>query len=109
MVYSIDYYSSGLVSEIDGWPPGIQADYARTLELLMESGPAVPMPHSRAMGGGLFELRARGREGIGRALYCFRSGQRIVILCAFIKTTRTTPRRLLDLARRRMAMLDERR
>jgi len=49
------------------WPDGILADYARLVELLMESGPNLRMPHSRAMGGGLFELRPRGREGIGRA------------------------------------------
>jgi phage-related protein len=34
-------------------------------------------PHSRSMGGGLFELRAKGKEGIGRAFYCFQIGQRM--------------------------------
>jgi hypothetical protein len=75
---------------------------ARLAELLMEFGPNLRMPHSRAMGDGLFELRPRGREGIGRALYCFVVGQRIVVLHAFIKKTQDTPEKELRLARKRM-------
>jgi phage-related protein len=60
------------------------------------------MPHSRAIGGGLFELRARGRGGIGRAFYCFVVGQRVVILHAFVKKTQETPKHELRIARRRM-------
>lgn len=68
----------------------------------MEFGPQLRMPHSRTMGDGLFELRPRGREGIGRALYCFMSHRRIVILHAFIKKSQETPARELRIARKRM-------
>ena len=78
------------------------ADFARIVELLMEFGPNLRMPHSRAMGGGLFELRPRGREGIGRVFYCFVVGKRVVILHAFIKKTEETPKQDLRIARRRM-------
>jgi len=54
------------------------------------------------MGDGLFELRPRSSEGVGRVLYCFMINQRIVILHAFIKKTRETPKRELKLARKRM-------
>lgn len=54
------------------------------------------------MGGGLFELRPRGREGIGPTLYCFAVGQRVVILNAFVKKTQETPKRDLIIARKRM-------
>ena len=60
------------------------------------------MPHSRALGGGLFELRPRAREGIGRALYCYLVGERVTVLHAFVKKTQATPERDLKLARRRM-------
>jgi phage-related protein len=43
------------------------------------------MPHTKAMGAGLFEVRAKVREGIGRAFYCTLVGERIVILHAIIK------------------------
>jgi len=64
--------------------------------------PDLRMPHSRTMGGGLLELRPCGREGIGRALYCFAVGKRIVVLHAFIKKSQATPQRDIDIARRRM-------
>ncbi len=85
MNYAIEYFHSRVKAEIENWPDDLLADYARLVELLMEFGPNLRMPHSRAMGGGLFELRPRGREGIGRAFYCFVVGQRIVILHAFVK------------------------
>jgi phage-related protein len=78
------------------------ADYARIVELLMEFGPNLRMPHSKAMGDALFELRPRGREGIGRVFYCFIIRQRIVILHAFIKKTPETPECELKISRKRM-------
>ena len=78
------------------------ADYARIVELLMEFGPQLRMPHSRAMGDGLFELRPRATEGVGRVFYCFMVQKRIVVLHTFMKKTQETPERELKLARKRM-------
>lgn len=100
--YTIEYFHSRVKAEIETWPDGILADFARIVELLMEFGPNLRMPHSRAMGSGLFELRPRGREGIGRVFYCFVIGQRVVILHAVIKKTEETPKQDLRIARRRM-------
>ena len=102
MPYTIEYFHPRVRTEIEGWPVGILADYARIVELLMEFGPNLRIPHSRALGGGLFELRPRGREGIGRSLYCYISSQRVIILHAFLKKTRATPRRDLRIAYQRM-------
>jgi len=100
--YRIEYFHPGVKEEIENWPVGILAEFARMVELLMEFGPNLRMPHSRAMGGGLFELRPRAREGIGRVFYCFIAGQRVVILHAFRKKTEETPKKELRIARRRM-------
>ncbi len=100
--YRIEYFHSRVKAEIEGWPISILADYARLVELLMEFGPNLRMPHSRAMGGGLFELRPHGCEGIGRAFYCFAVGQRVIILHAFVKKTQDIPEHELRIARRRM-------
>ena len=102
MPYRVQYFHPRVRIEIESWPVGILADYARMVELLIEFGPNLRMPHSRAMSGGLFELRPRGREGIGRALYCFATGERVVILHAFVKKTQETPERDLRIARERM-------
>jgi len=105
MSYTVEYFNPRVKAEIESWPDGILADYARLVELLMEFGPGLHMPHSRALGGGLFELRPRGREGIGRTFYCFAVGQRVVILHAFVKKTRDTPKQDLKIARKRMKEL----
>jgi phage-related protein len=102
MSYTIEYFNDYVLAEIEGWPIGVLADYARIVELLTEFGPDLRMPHSRTLGGGLVELRPRGREGIGRALYCYLVGERVVVLHAFVKKTHVTPERELKMARQRM-------
>jgi len=102
MPYSVEYFNERVLTEIERWPAGVLANCARLVELLMEFGPDLRMPHSRALGGGLFELRPRGREGIGRALYCYLVGERVVVLHAFVKRTEATPEKDLRLARRRV-------
>ena len=57
------------------------------------------------IGDGLFELRPRGRAGIGRAFYCFMLGKRVTVLHAFIKKTQQTPDHELKLARKRLKEL----
>lgn len=105
MPYVVEYFNQRVMDEIESWPVGILADYARLVELLLEFGPALRMPHSRALGSGLFELRPRGPEGMGRVLYCYASGRRIVMLHAFVKKTRATPVHGLETARRRMKLV----
>jgi phage-related protein len=100
-VFEIEYFHERVLAEIESWPVDVLADYARLVELLAVHGPNLRLPHSRAFGGGLFELRPRGRSGIGRAFYCFLTGKRIVVLHAFIKKTQQTPDRELKLARKR--------
>ena len=63
-----------------------------------EYGPNLGMPHTRALGNGLFEIRAKAVEGIGRAFFCIMVGRKIVILHSFIKKTDKTPKRELDIA-----------
>ncbi len=102
MAFEITYFHARVLADIESWPVEVLADYARLAELLMEHGPSLRLPHSRAFGDGLFELRPRGREGIGRAFYCFPVGKRVVVLHAFIKKTQQTPDSELKLARKRL-------
>jgi len=53
---------------------------------------------SECMGDGLYELRVHAY----RIFFCFRPGNRIVLLHVFRKKSQATPRRNLDLARKRM-------
>ena len=101
MAYLVEYFHARVLAEIESWPADVVADYARIVELLMENGPQIGLPHSRAFGDGLFELRPRGRSVIGRAFYCFLIGRRVMVLHAFVKKTPETPDRELKLARKR--------
>jgi phage-related protein len=60
------------------------------------------MPHIKALGQGLFEIRVKAAEGIGRALFCMIKGKIIIILNGFIKKTEKTPSNEMDLALKRM-------
>ena len=102
MRYAIEYFDPRVLAEIESWPADILADYARIVELLMEHGPNLRLPHSRAFGEGLFELRPKGKAGIGRAFYCFLSGRGALVLHAFVKKSQQSPDRELKLARKRM-------
>ena len=105
MAFQIDYFHQRVLAEIESWPVDVVADYARLVELLAQHGPSLRLPHSKAFGDGLFELRPRGRSGIGRAFYCFLLGKRIVVVHAFIKKTQETPDKELKLARKRVKEL----
>lgn len=87
---------------VDAWPIGIRAFYARTTDRMKLHGPSLGMPLIRSLGSGLFEIRAIGKEEIGRVLFCTIKDRRIIILHAFIKKTDRTPLTALETARRRM-------
>ena len=106
MVFEIEYFHPRVLAEIESWPVDILADYARLVELLMEHGPSLRLPHSRAMGNGLFELRPSGRSGIGRVFYCFLATQRIMVVHAFVKKSQQTPDKELKIARQRVKELE---
>lgn len=82
------------------------ADYAHLVELLAEYGTNLRLPHSREMGDGLFELRPRGRTGIGRAFYCFLIGKLVMVVHAFVQKTPQALDRELKLARKHMKELN---
>lgn len=74
---------------------------------MLEFGSNLGMPHSRALSGGLFELRVKGREGIARVFYCTLAGRRIVMLHGFVKKSQKTSVKELKIARRRMSEVNE--
>ncbi len=102
MSWRIIYFSERVRSDVLALPSGIRADYLRLSELMEEHGADLRMPHSKAMGSGLFELRPKGPEGIGRVFYCTQVGQVIVVLHSFIKKTQKTPNNELEIAVRRL-------
>jgi phage-related protein len=106
MSWKVTFFSEKVERDTLRFPPGILAHLLHILELVEEFGPNLGKPHTAPMGNGLFEIRARGKEGIGRSLFCTTKGQEIIILHSFVKKTQRTPKKELDVARKRMKELE---
>jgi phage-related protein len=69
---------------------------------MIEYGPNLGLPHTDAMGGGLFELRLKGAEGIARVFFCTLVEKEIAMLHSYIKKSQKTPDKELKIAKLRM-------
>ena len=103
MVWAIETLNESVDQELQALPADMRARLVRICELIAAVGlERVGAPHVRHLTGPLWEMRMSGRAGISRALYVAnRDDERIVIVRAFVKKTRKTPRREIDLALRR--------
>lgn len=102
MTWTISFYSDKVKDETLALPAGILANFLRIAELIEEFGPDIGRPHTAPLGQGLFEIRAKGTEGIARSLFCTVQGQEVIILLSAVKKSDQLPKRLMDLARKRM-------
>jgi len=102
MKWKITFYSERIEKETLSFPAGVLANLLHILDMIEELGPNLGKPYTAPMGKGLFEIRAKGKEGIGRSLFCAVKGKEVIILHSFMKKTQKTPQKELKLARRRM-------
>ncbi|MBK7332316.1 MAG: type II toxin-antitoxin system RelE/ParE family toxin [Betaproteobacteria bacterium] len=98
----IAFASPRVESEILALPAGHVARFVRYAERMETWGPDLGMPHTRAMGGGLFELHVQAVEGIARLFFFTASDRRLILVHSFVKKTGKTPPGVLAIARRRM-------
>ncbi|MES2822124.1 MAG: type II toxin-antitoxin system RelE/ParE family toxin [Pseudomonadota bacterium] len=101
MKFTIDFYT-GVEDAIVDMPPKIQARMLKLLELMESHGANLGAPHTAPLANGLFEVRAKAQEGIGRALFCYMKNDHIYILHAFVKKSQKTPMKDLNLAKARL-------
>ena len=102
MSFEIIYFNSVVEKNILKLPYDLLARYLRLTDLMIEFGPNLGMPHTKAMKDGLFELRLKSKEGIARVLYCTIVKSRVVILHSFMKKSNKTPQKELKTAIKRM-------
>lgn len=102
MTYTITYYSDAVKDEINDLPKSLRARYIVLSSRMYTEGANLHEPHTKAMSGGLFEMRLKSPDGIARVLYCTMVGKQIVILHSFVKKTTKTPAKDLKLAQSRM-------
>lgn len=105
--WQIEFYktpngNSPVEEWLDGLSVEARVEVLRVVKLLKELGIELEMPYVKPLQNKLYELRAKDRDGIYRALYFAASGRRFVLLHGFVKKTQKTPQKEIDLAIKRM-------
>ena len=84
---------------LDSLDKKLKAKMFREIDLLMENGSDLRMPHSRSEGDGIFELRAKQGSN-SRVMYFFFIGKKAVITNGFVKKSERTPASVIELAKK---------
>ena len=78
----------------------MQAKMFRELELLETFGNELREPHSKPLGDGIYEIRAKVASDITRVLYFFVVNKKIILTNGFVKKTQKTPDSEITLAKK---------
>jgi len=78
----------------------MQAKMFRELDLLETFGNQLREPHSKPLGDGIYEIRAKVASDITRVLYFFVVNKKIILTNGFIKKTQKTPDNEIALAKK---------
>ena len=105
--WKVEFFNEMVEEQTLTFPKAILADFLRVVELIEEFGPAIGRPHTAPLGKGLFEIRAKGREGIGRSVFCSVRARKIIILHSFVKKTQKIPQKEMGKALKRMKEITE--
>jgi phage-related protein len=111
--YKVIFYRTAQGSEpVREWLQSLdkreRLQFGQAIQVLQMNGPALPMPYSCPLGGGLFELRERIGKVRYRVFYAFDGSRIVVLLHAATKDQRVIEDDLA-LARRRLQDYQERR
>jgi phage-related protein len=100
-------FHPGARDAIRQFPKDVRNRLGRCL-FQLQVGERLGMPHSQPMpsvAAGVSELRVRGEDGSYRVFYFTLSAQGVSVFHAFLKKTRKTPVREIELARKRLKEL----
>jgi len=99
MAWVVELLDSTVRDELDALPQDMRARFRRIVDLIQGYGlERMREPHVKHLEGPLWEMRRKGRDGISRAIYVTANGRRVGVVRVFVKKTRKTPRREIDLA-----------
>lgn len=100
--WNVEFLNEAVEEEFLTLPGDIRARMMRIVGIIEVHGlEHLGMPYVRHLEGKLWELRAQGKDGIGRGLYVAAKGKRVVVLRVFQKKTEKTPRSEIRLALKR--------
>ena len=102
MTWTVETLNAIVDAELEELPADMLARFHYISQLIEEFGlERVREPHVKHLRGPLWEMRMKGKDGISRALYVTAVGKRVVVIRVFIKKTRKTPNREIELALKR--------
>ena len=99
--WHITFFNEKVKNETLSIPDSILANLLKIFDMAEELGANLGRLHSAPLGDGLFEFRAKGKEGIARSIFCTVIDKEIVILHTFIKKSNAILKKDLDLAKKR--------
>ena len=80
----------------------VRGNFYKIVELIQDYGlENMREPQVKHIKGKIWEMRAKGRDGIARGLYVTAVGKKVVVLHAFVKKTQKTPDEAINLAIKR--------
>ena len=100
------YIDENGVKPVEEWILGLEENartvVLRNLDLLEQLGVGIREPYVKHLEKKLYEVRAKDRKGIYRIIYFAHTGKRFVLLHGFVKKTQKTPRKEIEMAKKRM-------
>lgn len=87
---------------LSGWDRSTTLRLEWAIEQLRQRNVHAREPLVRHIEGDLWELRRESNTNLFRLLYTFLPGRRILLLHGFVKKTPKTPRREIDIGRKRL-------
>ena len=104
MSWVVEFVNKDAEDETYNLPDDILAHLIHILELIEEYGANLGQPYTKPITGhkGLFEIRAKAKSGIGRALFGYMKGKKVIILHSFVKKTQKTPNKAIKIALKRL-------
>ena len=108
MPWTVETLNETVDAELRALPHEMRARFARICELIAAVGlERMGAPHVKHLAGPLWEMRMSGRDGTSRALYVTARNRRVVVVRAFLKKTRRTPKREIALALKRAGEISQ--
>ena len=107
MKWSVNYYTDKTgrqpVKEwIDKLEFKLQLKIFRAFELLEEFSITLKTPYVKPLEEKLFELRVKDSKGIYRIIYFAYTNRQFIMLNGFVKKSQKTPKREIEIAKKRM-------
>ncbi len=94
MNWTIEFFDESVEAETFALPLKILAKMLHIFELIEMVGAQLGEPYTKPLNNGLFEVRAKAQEGIGRSIYCYQKDQK-------------TPKRDIEIALKRKKEIDD--